>query len=246
MPAGNSRRKAADASRAADEALLVRRLEELGLNGFRGVSVHENRTVLVSVTGKGVLRVHRAYAYASDRVLEAILAFANRRTDSRRRARAEEIVVSFPVDRYVRPVRPGRRRRSRRAEDQPLLSRLRRLHRRLNERHFGGKLWNGVPLRVSHRMRTRLAELTVDEMKGRPAEIAVSFTHIERDGWSEVEHTLLHEMIHQWQVESGLEADHGDTFRRKALEVGVLPAAQREVLSQRYEARRQLFEGEGR
>jgi hypothetical protein len=87
-------------------------------------------------------------------------------------------------------------------------------------------------------MRTRLAELTVDSPARRPAEIAISRCHIERDGWSEVEHTLLHEMIHQWQVESGLEADHGETFRRKALEVGVLPMAQREVLSQRYEVRR--------
>ncbi|MFQ6047192.1 MAG: SprT-like domain-containing protein [Gemmatimonadales bacterium] len=244
MPASSSRHRAADTGRAADEALLARRLEELGLNGFRGVTVHENRTVLVSVTGNGTLRVHRGYAYASDRVLSAILAFAGRRTNSRERARAEQIVVSFPVDRYVE-ARPSRSRpRNRRTEDRPLLSRLRRLHRRLNERHFAGKLWNGVPLRISHRMRTRLAELTVDERKGRPAEIAISRIHIERDGWSEVEHTLLHEMIHQWQVESGLEADHGETFRRKAIELGVLPTAQREVLSQRFEARREQPEGE--
>jgi hypothetical protein len=40
---------------------------------------------------------------------------------------------------------------------------------------------------------------------------------------------MLHEMVHQWQAESGLGVDHGPTFRAKAREVGVLPAARRSV-----------------
>jgi hypothetical protein len=78
-------------------------------------------------------------------------------------------------------------------------------------------------------MRTRLGELSVDLRTGRPLEIAISRRHIARHPWPEVEHTLLHEMVHQWQAESGLRVDHGPTFRRKAVEVGVLPAAQRQV-----------------
>jgi hypothetical protein len=40
---------------------------------------------------------------------------------------------------------------------------------------------------------------------------------------------LLHEMVHQWQAESGLRIDHGRTFRQKAREVGVMPAAKRTI-----------------
>jgi hypothetical protein len=43
---------------------------------------------------------------------------------------------------------------------------------------------------------------------------------------------MLHEMVHQWQAESGLRIDHGRTFRRKAREVGVIPAAKRTVARQ--------------
>ena len=63
---GVPRRPSAEAAQRADAALLTRRLMELGLSGMRGVEVHENRTVLVSVTSRGVLRVHRGYAYATD------------------------------------------------------------------------------------------------------------------------------------------------------------------------------------
>jgi hypothetical protein len=81
-------------------------------------------------------------------------------------------------------------------------------------------------------MRTRLGELTVDPGGHQPLEIAVSRQHVEHDGWEEVMHTLLHEMVHQWQVESGQEADHGPGFRRKAREVGVEPVAMRDVRAQ--------------
>jgi len=36
-------------------------------------------------------------------------------------------------------------------------------------------------------------------------------------------------MVHQWQAESGLRIDHGTTFRKKAREVGVIPAARRTI-----------------
>ena len=228
-----SRRRAAEEARAADEALLVRRLRRLGIDDFHGIRVHENRTVLVSVTAHGVLRIHRGYAYASDRILEAIRTFVGRRSHPSERSRAEEVLLAFPVQEFVRS-RPRRRRPERRRPgDRNVLARLRRLHRRLNRRHFASKLWEDVPIRISSRMRTRLAELTVDSRAGRPAEIAISRYHIEGDGWEEVEHTLLHEMVHQWQVEAGLEADHGETFRRKAREVGVLATAEREIGGQR-------------
>jgi hypothetical protein len=78
-------------------------------------------------------------------------------------------------------------------------------------------------------MRTRLGELAVEIRSGRPLDIAISRRHIARHLWPEVEHTMLHEMVHQWQAETGLRIDHGRTFRQKAREVGVLPAAKRTV-----------------
>ena len=59
--------------------------------------------------------------------------------------------------------------------------------------------------------------------------MTISVRHVKHDGWDEVEHTVLHEMVHQWQAESGHEIDHGPTFRRKAMEVGVFPRADRMV-----------------
>jgi predicted SprT family Zn-dependent metalloprotease len=78
-------------------------------------------------------------------------------------------------------------------------------------------------------MRTRLGELAVEIRSARPLDIAISRRHIARHSWSEVEHTMLHEMVHQWQAETGLRIDHGRTFRQKAREVGALPAAKRRV-----------------
>jgi hypothetical protein len=46
-------------------------------------------------------------------------------------------------------------------------------------------------------------------------------------------HTLLHEMVHQWQDEAGHPIDHGGTFRKKAREVGITASARRHVLPKR-------------
>jgi hypothetical protein len=78
-------------------------------------------------------------------------------------------------------------------------------------------------------MRTRLGELAVEIRSGKPLEITISRRHLARHPWLEIEHTMLHEMVHQWQAETGLRIDHGRTFRQKAREVGVIPAAKRMV-----------------
>jgi SprT-like family len=109
-----------------------------------------------------------------------------------------------------------------------LLHRMGQLHQRLNQEHFEGEL-GSLPLRISGRMRRRLGQLSVDLRTRRPIEIAISRHHLLRHAWAEVEHTMLHEMVHQWQAESGLRVDHGPMFRAKAMVVGVLPRAQRGV-----------------
>ncbi|MEP7226930.1 MAG: SprT-like domain-containing protein [Gemmatimonadales bacterium] len=207
--------------------LLGDRLAMLGLKEIERVHTHTNRTVMLSLNRR-VLRIHRGYAFAPDRVLKAIVRFLNRRVPRVLRRAAEREFLAFPVEAHAPPrPRPCARERAR-PGDLVLLHRLTGLHQRLNAEHFGGSLGE-IPIRLSSRMRTRLGELAVEIRSGRPLDIAISRRHIARHAWSEVEHTMLHEMVHQWQAETGLRIDHGPTFRRKAREVGVLPAAKRRV-----------------
>jgi hypothetical protein len=206
--------------------LLAHRLKLLGLRDVDRVLTHTNRTVMVSLARR-VLRLHRGYASAPDRVLRAIVRFLNPQVPRASRRVAEREFLGFPVEEYAPPVRPARRERPR-PGDLLLLQRLGDLHERLNQAHFGGALGT-IPIRLSGRMRTRLGELTMDCRTGQVEEIAISRRHIARHSWAEVEHTVLHEMVHQWQAESGLEVDHGPTFRRKARELGIEPQARRRL-----------------
>lgn len=218
-----------------DAVRLAGRLERLGLSGVAAVELHQNRTVMVTLTDRRVLRVHRGYCFAPDSILTAIVTFARPRVTRAVRSRAERDLLAFPVTEYVPPRREHRPELPR-PGDVRILSELDQLHRELNREHFAGRL-STVPIRLSSRMRTRLGEVTLDDRTRRPAEIAISRRHVERDLWVEVRHTLLHEMVHQWQAESGLAVDHGPTFRRKACEVGVEPKSQRTVRSRRRAAR---------
>jgi len=212
--------------------LLAHRLKLLGLRDVGSIHTHTNRTVMVSLTARGGLRLHQGYASAPDRVLRAIVRFLNPRLPRAMRRLAEREFLGFPVELYAQPSpRPARGERPR-PGDITLLQRLTTSHERLNREHFGGALGT-IPIRISGRMRTRLGELAVDLGTGRPTEIAVSRRHILRHPWAEVEHTVLHEMVHQWQAETGLPVDHGRSFRLKAREVGIEPQARRKVGAER-------------
>jgi hypothetical protein len=207
--------------------LLAHRLKLLGLREVRSIRTHTNRTVMVLLTARGELRLHQGYASAPDRVLRAIVRFLNPRLPRAMRRLAEREFLGFPVELHA-PAPPPAPAERPRPGDLSLLQRLASVHERLNREHFGGRLGT-VPIRLSGRMRSRLGELAVDLRTGRPTEIALSRRHIVRHPWSEVEHTVLHEMVHQWQAESGLPVDHGPGFRRKAREVGIEPLAWRRV-----------------
>jgi hypothetical protein len=210
--------------------LLARRLALLGLRHVDRVLTHTNRTVMVSLSRR-VLRLHRGYAMAPDRVLRAIVRFLNPAVPRAVRRLAEREFLAFPVDEHA-PSPPASPRRERpRPGDLLLLHRLTQLHQRLNGEHFGGTLGE-IPIRISGRMRSRLGEVSVDLRTGKPLEIAMSRRHLTGHPWPEVEHTMLHEMVHQWQAETGLKVDHGPTFRDKARAVGVLPRARRGVSRQ--------------
>jgi hypothetical protein len=203
---------------------LLTRLRSLGLTGIARCRLTQNRAVMVSFSGRE-LRVHRAYLEAPSQVLQAIVSFVRGRTRSERR-RAQRLILSFPVHSFSRP--PVRRRECSSPEDSALLRELTVWHRQYNVRHFADEL-APIAIRISGRMRTRLGQYTAASPYGEPAEIAISRAHIRRHGWAEALHTLLHEMVHQWQAENGHEIDHGSSFRAKALQVGVAPNARREL-----------------
>ena len=208
--------------RTADQ--LLERLRQAGLHGITSCRLTRNRAVMVSFSGKQ-LRVHRAYLGAPPEVLRAIAIFVNARTRTERRS-AQRVILSFPVHTKVHP--PVRRPGKPSAEDAAVLRELAKAHRHYNRHLFGGRLGE-IGIRISGRMRSRLGQYTAASPYGEPAEIAISRAHLRKHGWEEVLHTLLHEMVHQWQAESGYEIDHGPTFRRKAVEVGVAPHARREL-----------------
>ena len=173
---------------------------------------------MVSFSG-GTLRVHEGYLSAPPAVLQAIVVFVEGRTRAERLA-AQRTIIAHPVT-----TSPAVRRPRTRPEDRAMVTELARWHERYNVEHFHGRL-KRVTLRVSRRMRSRLGHYTC-AAHGEPAEIALSWRHIRRDGWDEARHTLLHEMVHQWQDETGQDIDHGPKFRAKAREVGVAPFARR-------------------
>ena len=206
--------------RDADE--LLTRLRELGLRRIGRCRLTRNRNVMVSFRGTE-LRVHEGYLEAPLEVHVAIVRFIEGRTRAERGA-ARRRIIDFGVSTPERPVRRERMR----SDDEPLAARLAEYHARLNGEHFGGAL-STVPVRVSRRMRSRLGHYTAAK-DGDGAEIAISWRHLRRHGWSEALHTLLHEMVHQWQDESGLPLDHGPRFRAKAREVGIEASAKRAVI----------------
>lgn len=203
--------------RTADD--LLTRLRELGLTTITGCRLTRNRNVMVSFRGTQ-LRVHEGFLSAPPEVHEAIVTFVQGRTRAARRA-ARRRIVDFPID-VARG--PARRLRTR-PQDEALAVRLADWHAKYNAEHFAGSL-RSVSVCVSRRMRSRLGHYTAGP-RAEPGEITISWRHFRRHGWDETLHTLLHEMVHQWQDESGHAIDHGPTFRRKAREIGIAPSAKR-------------------
>jgi hypothetical protein len=203
--------------RDADE--LLARFRSLGLRRIGACRLTRNRNVMVSFRGNE-LRVHEGYLAAPTEVHQAIVQFVEGRTRADRKA-AQRQIVAFSVE---TPRGPSRREQTR-PEDAPIAAKLTLWHERYNADHFAGSL-KEVPVRVSRRMKSRLGHYSAAR-RGESGEIAISWRHLRRHGWEEALHTLLHEMVHQWQDETGRPIDHGRAFRAKAREVGIEPAARR-------------------
>jgi hypothetical protein len=205
----------------ARTAVLFSRLQDLGLRGVDELVLMRTRSVMVSLIGR-TLRVHEDYAEAPESVLRAIVAFAIARTKTERSA-ARDVILSHDVERAP----AARRQEPPRPGDLAMIAQLTEAHRQLNAQWFGGAL-QALPVRLSGRMATRLGHFDPGSRHA-TSEIVLSRRHLGRDGWREAMHTLLHEMVHQWQHETGRPVDHGPEFRAKAREVGITPAARRDV-----------------
>jgi hypothetical protein len=205
--------------RNADE--LLARLRILGLQSIRRARLTRNRNVMVSF-GNGELRVHEGYLAAPEPMHRAIVAFVEGRTRAERRA-AQKVIVAHPVGVSTAPPRKPQRTHD---DDATIQRQLLDWHERYNARHFHGRL-KPVAIRVSRRMKSRLGHYSAASPTGEAAEIAISRAHLRRHGWTETLHTLLHEMVHQWQDETGRPIDHGSQFRAKSREVGIAPYARR-------------------
>lgn len=179
---------------------------------------------MVSLTSRGELRVHREYAVAPDRVLHAIVRFVAPRTRRADRLAAERILLSWPISSEGSSPRAPRAADQVRPGEEATIARLTQRWGELNARHFDGAL-TAIPIGLSSRMRRRLGELVYDGRTSRPVRIVISRRLLKQHPWRDVEETLLHEMVHQWQAETGVKVDHGAGFRRKAREVGIVPRA---------------------
>ena len=209
-------------SPARDADAFLRALREHGLRGVDRVVLTRNRRTMVSLAA-GVLRVHEGFVRAPHHVQAAIATFATSRNRTKRSA-ARALIVEFPV-----PIRPAlRRKAAQHADDLPMAARLTTLHAQLNLEHFGGAL-DHLDIQVSRRLARRLGHYTPRSHNGGVGEIVLSRRHVRRDGWPEAIHTLLHEMVHQWQDETGRPVDHGAGFRAKCRSVGIEPAATRMI-----------------
>jgi hypothetical protein len=207
---------------AATGGELLARLQALGLSGIRSCTLTGNRSSVVSFRGDR-LRVQRAFAAADDGVLAAIVAFVNGRGTARRRARRQ--LLAYEIPRTALPPAGRRRRAAMHPADAHLAVRLTAAHAELNRDRFGGTL-GAIAIRVSRRLRRRLGHYSAGTPESTP-EIAIGRRHLRRDGWASACETLVHEMVHQWQHETGRPLRHDRAFREKCAEIGIPTGAVR-------------------
>lgn len=204
------------------ETRFLELLRKRGLKSITSLQLTTNARVMVSFRGSE-MRIHRGYLDATPEVLDAVVRLVEGRTKSVRREAGKFVVANAPAGISAEP----QRRERTHPDDEAWSARLVDEHRRLNTERFAGEL-KPIAVRVSRRMKSRLGHYS-PAVGSTPPEIAISRRHIRRHGWTDALETLVHEMVHQWQAETGAPLDHGAGFRRKAVEVGIRPRAKRAI-----------------
>ena len=214
---------------------LLRELRHRGAGHLASVHLRSNRRTIWSLTAGGSrFNLHRAFSRAPEPVLADLAVIAR---DARSRSAAYHAaagrVARWPgvVD-AIRALRRGKRAGGltpgpccATPEQREYLTAM---YRTINVRRFAGRLPDGVPLRLSSRMRTRLGQMApgVDDQGRRyPVEIALN-ADLMLAGNDELRvETLVHEMAHVADLLEHGEVGHGPTWRRIALRVGCEPRA---------------------
>lgn len=143
-------------------------------------------------------------------MIAAIARWAEPHICRQERLEAQRILASFPVHDHSPPAALPSCRPAVRPGDEKIFARLHGLHDSFNRAHFGNALGR-IRMALSGRMRRRLGEFRLSATGMH--EIVIGRRHLRCDGWRGVAETLLHEMVHQWQAETGRRLGHGREFR---------------------------------
>lgn len=218
------------------EALRAR-----GVARVRRVRFKDNRWRLLSVSrDRSTLHAHRCFQAAPEEVLDAIAVFLRAEPGTAEYRRAVERIRSWPGARDG--LEESRRRAAARARTRRARPRgpgscvatpeqrecLRALYAELNRRAFGGRLPEGIPIRLSGRMSRRYGHVRFDRGAGGErlvVEVALNVDLMLEGNERELVDTMLHELAH---IEAWLfhgHAGHGAPWRRIARRVGCEPRA---------------------
>lgn len=210
---------------------FLNELHRRGAKRISRVSFRRNRSIMWSLTQKGrVLNVHAAYGSAPPELLDAFATLAREggiRSPAGRGAAT--LIGEWPdVQQALREARHSRRNGvvagCCATPDQSRY--LRALYRYFNQTRFGGLLPDGIPIRLSNRMRSGLGHmLPGDESESERwvAEVALNVDLMLPGNGAERIDTLLHEMAHVADYLENGGRDHGDSWKEWARRVGCRP-----------------------
>jgi hypothetical protein len=200
------------------------------------VTFRDNRATVWSLTQHGtVLNVHAAYASATPRLLDAFATIAKEGgVRSRASRQAAQEVAEWPkLEEAIRKAREAYRTASGDARPPTHCcatpeqrAYLRALYRYFNRTRFGGRLPDGIPVRLSRRMRSSLGPMLPAERSDGAryvAEIALNVDLLLAGNGAERIDTLLHEMAHAADYLTSGARGHGPSWRRWARQAGCQP-----------------------
>lgn len=203
------------AEKLAKTQKLHQKLKESGLTGDWGLVVTTNRTRAIGFRGNA-LRIQEGFVEAPSEVMKALVHFIQ---PPKRGARKKAEAVLLAYFTQIPKKERGRRKHKLTKREEGWVAKLVSAHQELNQELFEGCL-SQPNIVISRLMKRKLGHYMARGSKG-CGEISISCRHLRRHDWSIVKETLIHEMIHQWQDETGQKLDHGPGFRKKARALGI-------------------------
>ncbi len=218
-------------------------LRELHCHGVRRVSrvtYRKNRNSIWSLTQRGtVLNVHEIFRLAPPDILRAFAVITKQGGLSSRTAEAASQAISdWPVlNAAIAAARAEYDERRATASCDGVGSvthccatpeqraYVRALYSHFNRTRFGGVLPEGIPVRLSRRMKSALGHMLPGEHKGRRyvVEVALNVDLLLVGNGAERVDTLLHEMAHAADYLLTGARGHGRSWREWAVTVGCTP-----------------------